>query len=69
MKATLEFEIPEERTEHLCAVNSMALYSAIIDADNRLRSILKHDNYQNLTVENLAHELRDLFIDALGLIE
>jgi hypothetical protein len=42
MKATLEFTLPEERTEHICAVKGMDAILVIDDLLNEIRSFLKH---------------------------
>jgi hypothetical protein len=42
MKATLEFTLPEERTEHICAVKGMDTILIIDDLLNEIRAFLKH---------------------------
>ena len=42
MKATLEFDLPEERTEHICAVKGMDTVLILDDLLNEIRSFLKH---------------------------
>ena len=42
MKATLEFTLPEERTEHICAVKGMDSILIIDDLLNEIRAFLKH---------------------------
>jgi hypothetical protein len=42
MKATLEFNLPEERTEHICAVKGMDTILILDDLLNEIRSFLKH---------------------------
>ena len=42
MKATLEFTLPEERTEHICAVKGMDAILIIDDLLNEIRSFVKH---------------------------
>ena len=42
MKATLEFALPEERTEHICAVKGMDSILIIDELLNEIRSFLKH---------------------------
>jgi hypothetical protein len=43
MKATLEFNLPEERTEHICAVKGMDAIAVIDDLLEEIRSFLKYD--------------------------
>lgn len=42
MKATLEFNLPEDREHHITAVQSVDFKSAIQEYDNYLRGLLKH---------------------------
>lgn len=42
MKATLEFTLPEERCEHICAVKGMDTILILDDLLNEIRSCLKH---------------------------
>ena len=42
MKATLEFTLPEERCEHICAVKGMDVILILDDLLNEIRSYLKH---------------------------
>jgi hypothetical protein len=43
MKATLEFNLPEERMEHICAVKGMDAISVLDDLLEEIRSFLKYD--------------------------
>lgn len=42
MKATLEFTLPEERAEHICAVKGMETILIIDELINEIRSFLKY---------------------------
>lgn len=42
MKATLEFTLPEENIDHICAVKGMDTILIIDDLLNEIRSYLKH---------------------------
>ena len=42
MKATLEFTLPEERCEHICAVKGMDTILILDDLLNEIRSFLKY---------------------------
>jgi len=44
MKATLEFNLPEERIEHICAVKGMDTILILDELLNEIRSFLKHDS-------------------------
>ena len=58
MKATLEFNLPDDATDHLRAVQANHAWSALYDIDSMLRNLLKYggDNYK--TVEELAQAIR-----------
>ena len=61
MKATLEFNLPEDREEHSYALNGI-LYSIVLDEiDNFLRTKLKYQ-YESLSEDTQAayQEIRDL---------
>jgi len=61
MKATLEFNLPEDREEHNYALNGI-LYSIVLDEiDNFLRTKLKY-HYESLSEDTQAayQEIRDL---------
>ena len=42
MKATLEFTLPDERTEHIAAVKGMDTILILDDLLNEIRTFLKH---------------------------
>ena len=69
MKATLEYNLPEDTQEHLRAVQANHAWSALYDIDNMLRNLLKHgdDRYKN--VEELAQALRSEISDVLYKVE
>ena len=58
MKATLEFNLPEDTQEHLRAVQANHAWSALYDIDSMLRNLLKHGDDRYKTVEELAHAIR-----------
>jgi hypothetical protein len=58
MKATLEFNLPEDATDHLRAVQANDAWSALYDIDSMLRNLLKHGNDRYKTVEQLAQAIR-----------
>lgn len=47
MKATIEFSLPEEATEHRAAINGMGYRAALCEIHEQIRQRLKH-----------GHELR-----------
>ena len=44
MKATLEFDLPEDYTDHLIAVHALDWALTCFDMDDKLRSWLKYGN-------------------------
>lgn len=59
MKATLTFTLPDEQAEFDAAIHGRAAISALLEIDQRLRSILK---YGTPTAEEarLADEIREM---------
>ena len=58
MKAILEFNLPEDDSEHVRAVNASAAWSALYDIDNRIRGILKYGLSEKSTYEQELAEIR-----------
>jgi hypothetical protein len=52
-KAILEFQLPEEETEHEDALNGTLWRSVVADLDNTLRSWIKHGLPRDITIETL----------------
>jgi hypothetical protein len=65
MKATFEYNLPEEEAEVRQLINCGNLWSALWEFDNRLRSIVKHGTDQNLD-EETVEEVRSMFHSCLG---
>jgi len=68
MKATLEFDLPEERHEFLQSARAGDYYCALWDFGNELRSISKHgrEGFDEETVD----KIRQIFFDATeGLLD
>lgn len=61
-KATLEFSLPEERTEHLLAINGGKWFSVVWGLDQYLRNIIKHDLPQP-SAEQVRSHLRSVMDD------
>lgn len=57
MKATLDFNLPEESAEFLHAVRGVRYYSALLDLDNKIRNYLKH-NENNTPIDHFLSNLR-----------
>ena len=58
MKATLEFNLPEDREEHLRAVNSLELYLSLWDIDQYVREKMKYGNLEEDKYE-IYEEIRN----------
>ena len=69
MKATLEFNLPEDASDHLRAVQANHAWSALYDIDSILRNLLKHGNDRYKTIEELAQAIREETRCALDKIE
>lgn len=48
MKATLEFSLPEENTDHLIATKAPKLFSSLWDFDQWLRDRIKYHDRDDL---------------------
>jgi hypothetical protein len=63
MKATLEFTLPEEKREHIIAMQAVEMAQAMTDMKHQLRQWLKHGHeFQSADealqkVSEMAHEL------------
>lgn len=57
--ATLTFNLPEERYEHLLALHGPAFQSVLEDLDARLRSLIKHGGIEKYTATEIAEEVRE----------
>lgn len=68
MKATLEFTLPEERTEHLQATQAHHAWGLLHNLDCELRNLVKHGG-TFATPEELAAHLRTEIWEVLQLLE
>lgn len=68
MKAVLEFDLPEDNSEHIMCVNASKYYCCLWDIDQELRSLLKH-GHQHKSVEELAESLREKIREKVDLYE
>jgi len=69
MKATLEFNLPEDRAEHLRAVHAGAAWCALFEVDNRLRNLLKYGTSKDSSYEQELSEIRREINETTSLIE
>lgn len=56
MKATLEFQLPDEREEHIRAVHAADAWATLDDIDQELRRILKYGS--EISRDQLAETIR-----------
>jgi hypothetical protein len=56
MKATIEFQLPEERDEHIRAVHAADAWALLDDIDQELRRIVKYGS--EITRDQLAESIR-----------
>jgi hypothetical protein len=69
MKATLEFNLPEDRAEHLRAVHAGAAWCVLFEVDNRLRNLLKYGTSKESSFEQELSEIRAEINEITSLIE
>ena len=69
MKAILEFNLPDDNSEHMRAVQSNHAWASLYEIDSMCRNILKHSDDRFKTVEELAIAIRTEAGYALGHIE
>ena len=63
MKATLEFNLPEEQAEHYCAIKGADMLNVLFQLRIKLRGMLKYDeltDQQYEIVENIQEYLIDI---------
>lgn len=53
MKATLEFNLPEEEDEYKCAMNGRAYRAVLIEMDEMLRRRLKYEDLPEAISETI----------------
>ena len=59
MKATLEYELPEEQELYLLAVKALDTQCEIDEIDNQLRSWWKHGGHDFKTPEDVMEWVRE----------
>lgn len=68
MKATLEFNLPEDNHEHVRAVNAGAAWCALYDIESRLRGIVKFGLGAEGSYEQEVNEIRKEIREVTALI-
>ena len=67
MKATLEFNLPEERQEHMMAVLVGEMYQVLWEIDQQCRSWLKHGH--EISAEQVMEWVRAEVSEVLAKLE
>ncbi len=64
MKATIEFNLPDEDAEYYCATKGTAMLNALWEINTELRTLWK---YEELTEDesNMVERIREKFFDIL----
>lgn len=68
MKATLEFNLPEDTSEHLRAINAGAAWVALHEIDNRLRNLIKYGVSKESSYEQEISEIRREIAEVTSLV-
>ena len=66
MKATLEYNLPEDKHEWDNAVKADAMYAALWDFSQELRTMWKYQEYQTEDEYALVDSIRDKFYEILN---
>lgn len=64
MKATLEFNLPEESDEHRVAVQGMDWQMLLFEVDQKLRDTVKYGDSEQLA--DYAEKIRDYIYEGMG---
>ena len=65
MKATLEFNLPEDSEQFAVASNATSFYFALYDLDQKLRSWIKYD-HDFEDVETALDEIRETLWNSMS---
>ena len=64
MKATLEFNLPEEHDEHLNALQGMSWQMVLFEIDQELRSTVKYEDSEHNA--DYAQKIRDMIYEKMN---
>ena len=64
MKATLEFNLPDEDAEFYCATKGTAMLNALFEINTELRKLWKYEEL-NEDEWNMVERIREQFFDIL----
>ena len=65
MKATLEFNLPEEQAEHYCAIKGADMLNVLWELRAELRSMLKYGDLPEQQYE-IVDKIEDFLISSLN---
>lgn len=69
MKATLEFNLPDDSYEHMRAVHCIQAWHSLYEIDSICRNLLKYGGDTYKTAEQLAQAIRSEAGNALNQVE
>lgn len=64
MKATIEFNLPDEEAEFYCATKGTAMLNALFEINTELRKLWKYEEL-NEDEWNMVERIREQFFDIL----
>ena len=64
MKATLEFNLPEEHDEHLNALQGLSWQMVLFEIDQELRSTVKYEDSEQDA--DYAQKIRDIIYEKMN---
>ena len=64
MKATLEFNLPEEHDEHLNALQGLSWQMVLFEIDQELRSTVKYEDSEQDA--DYAQKIRDMIYEKMN---
>ena len=65
MKATLEFNLPEEQAEHYCAIKGADMLNVLWELKTELRSMLKYGELPDKQYE-IVEKIQDFLLSSLN---
>ena len=66
MKATIEFNLPEDKYEWENAIRADAMFCALWDLSQELRTMWKYQQYQTEEEYAIVESIRDKFYEILS---
>ena len=65
MKATIEYNLPDDQFEYDCAIKSMKMWHALIEVKAELRAIWKYEELKENEFE-MIERIREKFFEILA---